>query len=201
MTTLKVKFNDYGALNPNESEHDFTILSNFSEGFPKKTKYHCWWCTYQFDTPPIGLPRRIIDSSEFQVIGNFCSFGCVLAYGLETKAVKVSTGDIIYFYQKLTGKTDITYTNQKLKPAPSRYLLEKFGGRMTIEQYRKLSPEINIQIFLAPQIPIHFTVSIDPKDTSDLSIKMANMKIEEPKVPKKKTKRTTVGDMVTMSQV
>lgn len=193
---LKINFNEYGALNPNESENNFTVLSNYTDGYPKKTKYHCWWCTYPFDTPPIGLPRRLRGQTEFQVSGNFCSFGCTLAFAKDDSKWSVTTGDIIYFYRKLTGRTDVNYTDRKLVPAPSRYLLEKYGGRMKIEDYRKLSspgsgiPEI--EMFLAPQVPLNFTVSVP---LNDLSIKMADLTIKE---TKKTTtnKRTTVGQMI-----
>lgn len=213
---LEVNFNEYGAVNPNETETNFTVLSNYMDGYPTKTKYHCWWCTYPFDTPPIGLPKRKRgETTEFQVVGNFCSFGCMLAFAKDDSKWSVTTGDIIYFYRKMTGRSDVNYSDRKVVPAPSRYLLEKFGGRMRIEEYRKLSspgesiPEI--EMFLAPQVPLSFTVSVGGKpleNTNDLTIKMANLTInkhqskERPgkkgvsSTTKIKSKRTTVGQMV-----
>ena len=58
-------------------------------------------------------------------------------------------------------------------------------------------------MFLAPQVPLHFTVSVDPEmKKQDLTIKIANLglgpKMSDavPRLKSKKTKRVTVGEMI-----
>lgn len=178
---FNVKFDEFGGpINPSESKTRYTVLSSFKMGYPDKTGYHCWWCTYAFHTPPIGVPKRTsLTEDTFFVIGNFCSFACCLAYALEDKTLKVTTGDLIYMYHKMTGKRDVNYTDAKLKPAPSRYILEKFGGRMSIGDFRALGPETTVVSLIQPQIPMNMVVESTTTDISDLCIRMAKVKTKD----------------------
>ncbi len=92
----------------------------------------CWWCTYEFDNEPCYLPDRYGDN-KYYVFGCFCSFNCALAYNINLRDYKVweriSLLNQLYY--------DSTKTNEIIDIAPSKEILKKYGGILTIEEYRK----------------------------------------------------------------
>lgn len=101
---------------------------------PTKTDICCWWCTYNFDTLPVYIPEQF-HNDNFFVFGCFCSFNCACAYNLSMSDYKVkdrhslllSLASLIY---KKNVETD-------LYMAPAREVLEKYGGPVSIADYRK----------------------------------------------------------------
>jgi len=112
------------------------------------TRIVCWWCTYEFDSDPIFLPESYIDD-KFYVLGCFCSFNCALSYNLNLNDYKIweRISLLNKMYYMTFGKYDI------IKPAPSREILEKFGGSISIEEFRK-SLLKEYRLVFPPMIPI-----------------------------------------------
>jgi len=107
---------------------------------PKKTDIPCWWCTYNFDWLPVGM-AEYYHNSTFYVRGCFCSFNCKASYNLNINDNKVwdrySLMKLMYYQinkDKITSIADII-----INPAGPKELLIKYGGTMTIEEYRKNS--------------------------------------------------------------
>lgn len=96
-----------------------------------KTNIVCWWCTHNFDTIPCFLPDRLINN-KFYVCGCFCTYSCVLAYNLHMNdsRVPLRTSLIIMIAKKIFGPDTV------VNSAPQRELLEKFGGNMSIDDFR-----------------------------------------------------------------
>jgi hypothetical protein len=124
---------------------------------PKKTNLCCWWCTYQFDCLPTYLPEKY-SNNKFYVIGCFCSFNCVGAYNINLNDNKVwerySLIKQLYYMinkDKITNITDI-----EINIAGPKELLEKFGGPMTITDYRKNSKILGREYhkLIPPFLPI-----------------------------------------------
>jgi len=115
------------------------------------SKYACWWCCYNFDTYPIFLPDKYVNK-KYYVFGNFCSFGCVLAYNdnLNDYRKNIREGLIKKMYK------DIFNIDCEIKSAGPKELLEKFGGPINIDNYRdsKTVCSKNLNINIPPQIPL-----------------------------------------------
>jgi hypothetical protein len=137
-----------------EDEWNFTILSEFEKGYPSKTDVSCWWDCHKFDTCPLGIPWKVSKTDEkttFMVLGCFCSMECVYAYSSNDYRFKnVPRSDVIYMYKVITGKK---YNElEMLKKAPNREILEMFGGKMKIEQFRQAF-KFDVQVMMAPVYP------------------------------------------------
>lgn len=117
-----------------------------------KTDIACWWCTYNFDTIPLGLPDHF-KNNTFYVFGNFCSFSCMLAYNdnLDDYRKSVRTGLIKQLYKNVFNND-----NMIIKASGPRELLNKFGGPMDISKYRDSNSICtkNFKISLPPMIPL-----------------------------------------------
>lgn len=127
------------------------------------TNIACWWCTYQFDTLPCFIPERFYDN-KFYVFGCFCSFDCATAYNLSLNDYKVSDRNSLIkkLYSAITG------SNEEIPIAPSREVLERYGGPVTIDEYRKLSRSINkeYKLILPPLVNLIACVEERTKDKS-----------------------------------
>jgi hypothetical protein len=106
-------------------------LNNISD-----KKSCCFWCSYDFDNPPIYIPKHFIKDS-YSVYGCFCTPECAVAYLMEEN-IDSSTkferyGLMNHIYSKI-------YEYKKnIKPAPNpHYMLERFYGPLTIQEYRAL---------------------------------------------------------------
>ena len=68
---------------------------------------------------------------RFKVTGNFCSPNCVKSYALNSKIYAKNSYLVGFMYRQLFG----AYYN--IKPAPPIQCLKEYGGKLTIEEYRK----------------------------------------------------------------
>lgn len=127
------------------------------------TDVACWWCTYTFNNIPCFIPDKY-SSDTFYVFGCFCSFNCAMAYNLGLGDYKVSerTSLIRKLYYTLKG------TNDDIPIAPQREILTKFGGHVTIEEFRNVSNIINrdYKLKLPPLINLIACVEEIKKDHS-----------------------------------
>ncbi len=138
---------------------------------PKKTNICCWWCTYQFDWLPTYLPEKFSDN-KFYVSGCFCSFNCAAAYNLSLiddskKWERYSLLKQLYYMINKDKITNITEININI--APPHTLLDKFGGHMTITEYRKNSKILGREYhkLMPPFVPI--TMGFEETTNSKLS--------------------------------
>ena len=132
--------------------------TNQNKFIPKKTNICCWWCTYQFDNLPTYLPEKFSENN-FYVSGCFCSFNCAGAYNLSLADNKIwdrySLLKLLYFMiykDKINSIGDID-----INIAGPKELLEKYGGSMSIEEYRKNCKILGKEYhkFLPPFMPVY----------------------------------------------
>lgn len=99
-------------------------------------KSACFWCTYDFDNPPIFIPKHFIKNS-YHVYGCFCTPECAVAY-LMNENIDSSTK--FERYQLLNHVYSKIYEYTKnIKPAPNPYyMLDKYYGNLSIQEYRAL---------------------------------------------------------------
>ena len=99
-------------------------------------KSACFWCTYEYDNPPCYIPKYEMND-EMSGYGSFCRPECAVGY-----LMKESIDDSTKFerYHLLNRIYSKVYGYKKnIKPAPNPYfLLDKFYGNLTIQEYRKL---------------------------------------------------------------
>lgn len=121
--------------------------------WPIKTDIHCWWCCYEFEGVPIPYPVKIMKDKEsgediLQVKGCFCSFNCMKAWNGNGWAL------VSYLYKKMN-KSDLNVVkiHSIIKKAPDRYLLDIFGGPLSIEKFREnFHNSINYELLPFPMI-------------------------------------------------
>ena len=109
---------------------DSTISDNKWE---LTTNINCWWCCHEFDNIPLGIPTQYIKNT-FYLYGCFCSFNCCLSYNLDMNDYKLWDRQSLIYYLKniIDPENEII-----IRPAPPRQILDKFGGSLNIEQFRK----------------------------------------------------------------
>lgn len=112
------------------------LQSKFNNKSICDKKSSCFWCTCDFDCPPIHIPKCIIDG-KVEVYGCFCMPECAAGYlfneniDTSTKWERYSLLNNLY--------SDIYNYENNIKPSPDpRYLLNKFFGNLTIAEYRTL---------------------------------------------------------------
>jgi len=99
-------------------------------------KSACFWCTYDFDNPPIYIPKHFIKDS-YQVYGCFCSPECAVAHLMEEHIDSSTKFERYHLLNHIYAKV---YDYKKnIKPAPNvYYMLDKYYGNLNIQEYRSL---------------------------------------------------------------
>ena len=105
-------------------------------------KSNCFWCSYEFNNLPIYIPKYYINGN-YEVYGCFCTPECACAYLCNEK---IDTSTKWERYSLLNSIYSNIYNYEKnIKPAPNpHYLLDKFYGNMSIDEYRKLLNNDNL---------------------------------------------------------
>jgi hypothetical protein len=92
----------------------------------------CFWDTCEFDTPPIHIPM-----SSTKGYGCFCHPECAVAFLMNENIDTSIKFERYYLLNSIYGP--IYNYNKSIKPAANpHYLLNKFYGNLTINEYRKL---------------------------------------------------------------
>ena len=130
--------------------------------FNTKTDICCWWCTYPFDTYPVYLPTKFDHKKEiFHVKGIFCSFECSLSYSQKTE--RNNSPFLVNFLHKRILKSKGI---GNIRCAPPKEVLEKFGGPVSIEQFRENNHTIE---YILNYFPVKFIpLQIGIKRINDL---------------------------------
>jgi hypothetical protein len=145
-TNFKIKENDNKEIwkKLKAQEHNLHI-NNISD-----KKSACFWCTYEFDNPPIYIPKHFIKDT-YHVYGCFCSPECSTAYLMEENIDSSTKFERYHLLNHIYSKI-YNYT-KNIKPAPNPYyMLEKYYGNLNIQEYRSLLK--NERLFLIVDKPL-----------------------------------------------
>jgi len=94
----------------------------------------CFWDTCEFDTPPVYLPKSLSSNGGYVVYACFCSPECALAYLMNERIDTSVKFERCQMLNAMHGKVNVS-----IKPAPNpQYILSKFYGNLSIQEYRKL---------------------------------------------------------------
>jgi hypothetical protein len=102
----------------------------------QEKKSACFWCTYEYDNPSCYIPKYEMDK-EIYGYGSFCRPECAVAYLMRENIDDSTKFERYHLLNQIYGK--VYKFKKNIKPAPNPYyLLDKFYGNLTIQEYRKL---------------------------------------------------------------
>jgi hypothetical protein len=109
---------------------------------PKKTKTCCLYCGYSINHLPVYLINYHYDDT-FVKMGDeniilFCSFNCASSHNisLNDDMLMKRYALLVKLYYEINKKDIISITDIIINEAGPREILEKYGGTMSIEEYR-----------------------------------------------------------------
>jgi len=110
-------------------------LQLYKSDYPDKNSA-CFWCTYEYDNPSCYIPKHNLDN-QMQGYGSFCRPECAAAYLMKENIDDSVKFERYHLLNQIYGK--VYNFKKNIKPAPNPYyLLDKFYGNLSIQEYRKL---------------------------------------------------------------
>ena len=163
-------------------------------------KSSCFWCTYDFDNPPIYIPKHFIKDS-YHVYGCFCSPECATAYLMEENIDSSAKFERYHLINHIY--TKIYDYKKNVKPAPNPYyMLDKYYGNLSIQEYRSLLR--NERLFLVVDKPLTRILPELHEDNDDFIINNkiipSNTYQFKRKLPNKQTKTTILSEKFGLTQ-
>ena len=160
----------------------------------------CFWCTHEFDNPPIFIPKNEFKDS-YQVYGCFCSPECSVAHLMNEKIDSSIKFERYQLLNHIYGK--IYDYSKNIKPAPDpHYILDKFYGTLSIKEYRDLFK--TDQLLIVVDKPLTHVFPELYEDNSDFILNQRTIPSNSTFKLKRKganVKKTSVHDSLTTNQV
>jgi hypothetical protein len=163
-------------------------------------KSACFWCTYDFDNPPVYIPKHFVKES-YHVYGCFCSPECATAYLMEENIDSSSKFERYHLINHIYSK--IYDYKKNIKPAPNPYyMLDKYYGNLSIQEYRSLLR--NERLFLVVDKPLTRILPELHEDNDDFIINNkiipSNTYQIKKKLQKKQTKTNILSEKFGLNQ-
>jgi hypothetical protein len=118
----------------NENMKDFKKSNNHKIS-PPETTINCWWCCHEFINSPFVLPIKKIDDC-IHSIGCFCCPECAASWNFNSDKRSNDIWESYSLLNLLYRKCYNEHVFLKIKFAPPRESLLKFGGPLTVEEFR-----------------------------------------------------------------
>ena len=149
-------------------------------------KSSCFWCTCDFDNPTILIPKFELNKM-YHCYGCFCSPECATAFLFEEP---IDTSTRFERYHLLNHIYCKIYNYEKnIKPAPNPYyLLNKYYGNLSIQEYRKLLK--NERLLLVVDKPLSRVLPELHEDNDDYMFNGATISTSNKFKLRRKTKQT-----------
>jgi hypothetical protein len=113
-------------------------------------KSACFWDSCDFDNPPVYIPKHFINGT-YHVYGCFCSPECGVAYLMNENIDSSTKFERYHLFNHIYSK--IYDYKKNIKPSPNpHYMLEKFYGNLSIQEYRSLLR--NERLFIVVDKPL-----------------------------------------------
>jgi hypothetical protein len=130
----------------------------------EKTHLCCWHDTEPFDNIPFFIVDKYCDG-KYYVFGCFCSVECALAYNLNMGDYRMNSRN------SLTRKlAQVIFGDDiNLQIAQQKELLQKFGGPLTITQFRdkNLMCKKEFKMQIPPMMPLISIIEEHNKDENN----------------------------------
>jgi hypothetical protein len=167
-------------------EHDLH-LNNISN-----KKCACFHDTCDFDNPPIYIPKYFMNGT-YHVYGCFCSPECAVAF-LMKEAIDTSTKFERYYLLNHIYSKIFEY-NKNIKPAADPfYMLDKYYGNLTIQEYRALLR--NERLFLVVDKPLTRIMPELHEDNDDFIINNKIIPSNTYQIKKRMQKKQTKNNIL-----
>lgn len=175
-------------------DKSFYVSNPFDDKvWPKSTSIVCYHCVHKFKGKPLSLPVQYDENKDtFKVTGNFCSWGCMKRYNFDLQDSKVNYRNNLIFllYTKLTNQV------KPIVDAPPKLALKIFGGKMNIDDFRKISKDndCKYEILHNPLIPInplidkHINFAYVSTSDAEKSFDTFNTQVKDDPLKMKRTK-------------
>jgi hypothetical protein len=112
------------------------IKLQFYKNMNPDKKSACFWCTYEYDNPSCYIPKYEMDNQLYGY-GSFCRPECAVAFLMKENLDDSTKFERYHLLNQIYSK--IYNYKKNIKPAPNPYfLLDKFYGNLSIQEYRKL---------------------------------------------------------------
>ena len=110
-------------------------INLYKNSMPDK-KSACFWCTYEFDNQACYIPKYEMDGAICGY-GSFCRPECGVAFLMKENIDDSTKFERYHLLNQIYSK--VYNFKNNIKPAPNPYyLLDKFYGNLSIQEYRKL---------------------------------------------------------------
>ena len=160
----------YGSYMKNETSYSIEYDIDQINVWPSKSEIKCWHCCRNFDTRPIGLPRKIRQSRKFKdkiifyLKGCFCSFSCAKIYNYQREPAGVweKQESLLNLYYRKSGNRGMIHES------PIKEVLIDFGGSIPSSKYDKIINEKKIVRYDFPPSVSQFpTITVDELKIND----------------------------------
>lgn len=153
----------------------------------------CFYDGYPIEKEIVGLPKKLQRDGKFIVWGYFCSFECARSFIVDN-FTSCHQGKETSLLALLAIKT--YGVNFRLNRAPDKFLLEKFGGPLSIEEWRKENLSNHLWVIRTPNIErtcSAYECYLNQDNTKNYGTQVKNRQVNE--IPKDTkliiSKRTT----------
>jgi hypothetical protein len=124
----------------NNDNNMINEISEISEVNNSSISEVCWNCCHNFDNFITGLPIKYTNNI-FYTVGDFCSLECASRYAFENYDNIYEIINIINIYNNIKHNK-----NYKINMAPNKLVLKKFGGNVSINDYRNNNKLYNVNL-------------------------------------------------------
>ena len=153
-------------------------------------KSSCFWCTYDFGNPPVYIPKHEMKGT-YHVYGCFCSPECAVAFLMNENIDSSTKFERYYLINYIYSK--IYNYNNNIKPAPDpHYMLDKYYGNLSIQEYRSLFK--NESLYLVLDKPLTRTLPELYEDNDEFIINNKLISSNTYNTKKRKTKNNILND-------
>ena len=148
-------------------------------------KSACFWCTCDFDSPPIYIPKYYLNM-VYQVYGYFCSPECACSYLMRENIDSSMKFERYHLLNYIYGKI-YDYT-KPIKQAPNPfYTLDKYCGNLTIQEYRTLLK--NDRFFVTVEKPLTRILPELHEENDDFMVNNKTVPMNLYQIKKQKAKK------------
>lgn len=129
-----------------------TIQQNLRSNTTANKNSCCFRCTCEFDNPSVSIPMHNLDG-VYKCYGNFCNPECAAGF-LFDEPIETSIKWERYSLLNNIYKPVYNY-DSNIKPAPQPfYLLDKYYGNLTIEEYREMNRNSSYGVIMVVNKPL-----------------------------------------------
>ena len=123
----------------------YTHMRKYTEKFDDVVC--CFYDGYPIEKNSVGLPKKRNADGSFTIWGHFCSYECVRAF-INDNAISCHQEKEMSLLALIGIKTYGIHF--RLNKAPSKFLLQKYGGPLDIDSWRIENQSIRLWVVHAP---------------------------------------------------